>query len=390
MGKSKERLEILLLGYFDQSITKEENEELWSYVLDPAYQIELERSFPNAYDSEILIPNDELNLVRKQNILNHIFDHQKSQSRKIIKKLWPRRIAVAAAILLVISVGLIFFKYKLANPSSMEGYNAVTPGKVGATLTLASGKKIKLSEVVNGKLAQEAGVVITKSANGQLVYEVKGSALNLDKMNTLSTANGENYQVHLPDGSLIYLNAASSLTYSVGLMARGERRVRLEGEAYFEISKDNAHPFIVESKGQEVKVLGTHFNVNSYADEEVAKTTLLEGSVRIGTADEQKILKPGEQAIVRASRIKLAKADLEAAVAWKNGEFIFNGESITEVMRILSRWYNVEIEYQGPITKERFEGNVLKEKDITEVLELLELTSAVHFKIEGRKIIVTK
>ncbi|HWW43240.1 FecR family protein [Pedobacter sp.] len=390
MEKSKERLEILLLGYFNQSITKEDNEELWSYVLDPVYQIELEQLFPNAYDSEILIPNDELDLLRKQNILNYIFNHQQSQSGITVKKLWPRRIAVAAAILLVISVGLIFFRYKLTNQSSMEGYNVVTPGKVGATLTLANGKKIKLSEAVNGKLAQEAGVVITKSANGQLIYELKEADHNLDKMNTLSTANGENYQVHLPDGSLVYLNATSSLTYSVGLIDHGKRRVRLDGEAYFEISKDKMHPFIVESKGQEVKVLGTHFNVNSYADEEVIKTTLLEGSVHIGTADEQKTLKPGEQAIVRANKIKLAKVDLEAAVAWKNGEFVFNGESITEIMRILSRWYNVEIEYQGPITRERFEGSILKEKNITEVLELLKLTNAVHFKIEGRKIIVTK
>jgi len=323
---------------------------------------------------------------------SRVSEHQIENRHIPVRKLWSR-IAAAASIILVAGIALYFYSNKIRQDVVRNTFNSssITPGKNSATLTLANGKKILLSSMANGALPSEAGVTITKTADGQIIYQTNDQQnASASKINTLSTAKGETYQVRLPDGSLVALNAASSLSYSTALSKMGERRVELTGEAYFEVAKDKLHPFIVKTTSQEIKVLGTHFNVNSYSDEASVKTTLLEGAVNVATATDQRILKPGEQAIAHANRINVVKADLESAVAWKNGEFVFTGLSITEIMRQLSRWYNVEIEYRGPVTTERFEGSAMKEKNITEVLELLQLTDAVHFKIEGRKIIVTK
>jgi ferric-dicitrate binding protein FerR (iron transport regulator) len=224
-----------------------------------------------------------------------------------------------------------------------------------------------------------------------LVYSAVGSGSGKDlKQNSVSTPRGGKWRINLPDGTAVWLNAASSITYPASFSGSRTRQVELKGEAYFEVAKDKAHPFIVKTDNQEVQVLGTHFNLNSYADEASTKTTLLEGAIKITAAGQQKLLKPGEQAILNGKVLKISAADLETAVAWKNDEFVFKGESIKEIMRVLARWYNIDAEYSGPVTTEEFQGKIGMQKNITEVLQLLELTEAVHFKIEGRKVIVTK
>ena len=218
--------------------------------------------------------------------------------------LW-KRISIAAALATVIISAGLFYYTQNSNTRSQKTAIAknIIPGKVGATLTLANGKKIKLSDAVNGEIANELGVSVTKMQNGQLLYRLKSSSSKgavKNAVNTLSTGRGETYTLILPDQSKVWLNAASSITYSTDLVdSKGIRKVQLQGEAYFEVFKDKAHPFIVSTANQNVEVLGTHFNINSYVDEPVTATTLVEGSVKISKAKFSRLLKPNQQALQR-------------------------------------------------------------------------------------------
>jgi transmembrane sensor len=309
-------------------------------------------------------------------------------------KLWPR-LAGAAAIFLMLGAGILYYIGKADNklPKNEAYANDVTPGSVGATLTLANGQKIKLTDALNGELAKEEGVVITKSANGKLVYSARDIVTEANRMNTLSTARGETYQLQLPDGSKVWLNAASSLTYSASLNKEGIRQVVLQGEAYFEIARDKKRPFIVKTAKQKVEVLGTHFNVNSYSDEAFTATTLLEGSVRINTiadAVANKVIRPGEQAVLAANGLRISEVDIEEAVAWKNGKFIFQQETIGTVMRKIARWYDVEVVYEADLKDKTFSGSMSRFENVSQVLRKIEMTDLVHFKVEGRRIVVMK
>ncbi|MDR6781477.1 transmembrane sensor [Pedobacter africanus] len=309
-------------------------------------------------------------------------------------KLWPRLVGIAAAVTAII-VGTWFYIRQTAPTQKATAHSEITlndiaPGKQGATLTLANGKKIRLGNAANGELAKEAGLVITKTANGQLIYEVEKGHGELSKVNTLTTARGETYEVRLPDGTLVWLNAASSLSYATKPNERGERKVKLEGEGYFEVAKDKDHPFVVQTRGQEVEVLGTHFNISSYADDEVEKTTLVEGSIRLSSGGRTRLLKPGQQANIKGTGISVEDVDTDQAIAWKNKEFMFQSESIEGVMKAVERWYNVEVIYVGARTKERFTGGVSRYDNVSKVLDIVEFTGASHFKITGRKIYVSK
>lgn len=330
--------------------------------------------------------------VKSTAIFQKITEGIKDQTQIIpapkVVRLWPR-IAIAAAVVLVIFVGVWFLNNNTSDRKAAEIRYAsdVTPGKIGATLTLANGKKILLSDAANGELVNEAGVSISKTVDGQLIYEITGTTDN--SLNTLSTTNGETYQVKLPDGSKVWLNSASSLSYRTSLNENGIRRVNLTGEAYFEIEKDAEHPFIVESGNQQVEVLGTEFNVNAYQDEKVFRTTLLEGSVKLSEAGVSKVLVPGTQAANAKGQIKLSKVDTELAVAWKNNKFIFDRLPIEEIMRMIARWYNLEVVYEGNIPTGTFWGSVSRFENVSKALVPLEATGNVHFKIEGRKIYVS-
>jgi transmembrane sensor len=270
----------------------------------------------------------------------------------------------------------------------------VLPGKNKAVLTLADGKKISLSDAMNGDIAKEAGFSITKTADGQLVYNVAESKNIEDtRLNTISTPNGGEWQIRLPDGSIVWLNAASSIQYSLNIGTAKQRVVKLDGEAYFEVAKNKEHPFIVETDKQSVEVLGTHFNINSYHDEIVTKTTLLEGSVSVShnITNQNEILKPGEQSIVSVSGIDVKSVDVDEAIAWKNGYFMFNNEKQESILRKVARWYNVEIEYADPAAKDvMYYGTVSRFEKISKVLTKFEQTGEVRFDIKGNKVIVYK
>lgn len=386
------RINYLYQKYLAKNLTTEELEDFKSLVIDSTKEVELGALLDKRWE-ELQI--DELPDVPKltdQKVYSYVLNHR--PELKNILKLWPR-IAVAAAIAIVLfCAGLFFYKLNINQEqlNQIAYKNDVAPGKTGATLTLANGKKIRLSDAANGELANEAGVLVTKSANGQLVYEIKGSDIGTNKINTLSTARGETYQVRLPDGSLVWLNAASSLTYSANLTAHGKRRVRLDGEGYFEIAKDKTHPFVVTTGKQEVEVLGTHFNINAYANEPVVKTTLIEGKVKVnGFNGHEKILKPGEQATLTENNLLIHQADEDEVLAWRNGLFIFNDEPLESIMRKIARWYDVEVIYEGNVDRNQlFGGGISRYDNISILLKTLEITEGVHFKIQGRRIVVTK
>lgn len=326
------------------------------------------------------------------NNLSIIWERLPAGKARIIR-LWPR-VAVAVAVAVVIfGAGLFYFtKSNIDNMQIANNQVQINPGGNKAILTLADGTKISLSDAKLGEVAAQSGVRISKTADGQLVYDASGSA-NSNKQieyNTIEAPVGGQWQVKLPDGSLVFLNALSSITYPTKFVDK-ERNVKISGEAYFEIAHNKEMPFKVSSQGQTVEVLGTHFDIMAYSDEKVVKTTLLEGSVKIANGGRTQILKPGEQAQVSADGIKVSdEVDLEDVVAWKNGYFKFN-ENLESILNKVARWYNVEVVYQQGLNRDQsFSGKILRSKDISSVLKIMELTEKVHFKIEGRQIIVMK
>ena len=307
--------------------------------------------------------------------------------------LWLRISAAAAAIFIMVGIGLVFQKDRLQNQQAVNIFlNDIPAGKQSATLTLDNGQKIILSEANSGQLTAESGIVISKSADGQLLYQLDGqnAVAAAGKIHTLSTGKGENYRLQLPDHTEIWLNSASSIKFPASFDGLKTRKVELRGEAYFEVAKDQEHPFIVKTEQQEVQVLGTHFNINSDPDQGNTRTTLLEGSVKITNRDKkEQLIKPGEVSLVNeGAAILVSPADLKTTMAWKNGYFRFKGEHIEEVMLKISKWYAIEVSYQGPISKEKFSGNISMNKNISEVLNMLSYANAVKFKVEGRRVTV--
>lgn len=300
---------------------------------------------------------------------------QQSGVPKFIK-LWPY--IAAAVVLLVLSTYLFkpsYFKQENSANTEVEN-NDIRPGQAGATLTFANGKKIKLSD----------------ATNGQQINNVSSSDLKTNMINTLSTAKGETYMVILPDQSRVWLNAGSSLTYAAALLYKGIRKVKLEGEAYFEITKDLQHPFIVESREQEIKVLGTHFNVNNYTYEDDVKITLLEGSLQITplqNPEKKVILKPGEQAVASKKFLNIFPNNTEVAIAWKQGYFHFENDTLKTILNRLAYWYKVDFIYENDVSELMFSGRIARKHPLKDILKLLALTGKVEFRTEGRKVYVS-
>jgi len=311
--------------------------------------------------------------------------------KKPSKKRW--QYAAAAVLFLAISIAVTaFLKTGVFKGVNTDLAKATKFKPVGnkATLMLSNGKVIVLDGGETKEVRDKHGQLVALNANKELSYnnDSTSKAGFVNETNTLTTPKGGQYTVVLPDGTKVWLNAASSITYPLAFQAH-ERKVQITGEAYFEVTKDPDKPFKVLSGKQEVEVLGTHFNINAYTDEPVINTTLLEGKVKVTAGPNQALLIPGEQAQLAATGLTVNQnVDLEEATAWKNGYFVFDHEHIESVMRKLSRWYDVDVAYEGPISKDRFGGSVSRDKNAAELLEKLELTGQIHFKIEGRKVIV--
>lgn len=319
-------------------------------------------------------------------------DFNRSQQRRF---LWPKAIAAAAAVVLMVLSfgGYFYFQNKSVETENRLAVNThdVDPGGNKATLTLADGSTISLTDANNGELAKQSGVKISKSKNGELVYSVVASDATPLAFNTISTPKGGIYQVNLPDGTKVWLNAASSIKFPTTFAQLSQRKVELEGEAYFEVAKNKKVPFVVSTSGQQVQVLGTHFNISSYSDEGELKTTLLEGSVKVVAANTI-VLKPGQQSNLKrngSGDLKVSKANIAQVMAWKNGFFHFEKENLHEVMRQLSRWYDIEVIYEVDRHDDEFMGDIPRGIKLSEALKILSF-EGTQFRIEGRKLIVKK
>jgi transmembrane sensor len=315
------------------------------------------------------------------------------------------RMAVAAVLILIIGAGALWFipgsSHGLAKTADTALHqNDVLPGGNKAVLTLANGSAIILDSAANGELAKQGNTTILKTAGGQLAYNILNEKPAEVLYNTLATPRGGQYQLVLPDGSKVWLNAASSIRYPVAFTG-GDRNVEITGEAYFEIAKDKAKPFHVKAYGMKVEVLGTHFNVNAYPDEPGIRTTLLEGSVKIVMArqtqggqpaqqgQQELILLPGQQARVERNITLVKAADLDQVMAWKNGLFNFNDADLQTVLRQLARWYDIDVKFEGSGPARSFHGKITRDLNLSQVIRVLQAVE-VKFRIEGRTLIVTQ
>jgi ferric-dicitrate binding protein FerR (iron transport regulator) len=334
----------------------------------------------------------------------------------LVKHLNNRRFIqglIAAAVVIILIVSTIFWfinnkgaKKELATTTVKEKVQAVAPPEMNkARITLGNGDEVALDTLTDGVLAMQGEVNVVKASDGQISYKGTTGKQGSGKMayNTLTNPRGSKIvSINLSDGTKIWLNSESSLRYPV-VFNGNERRVELTGEAYFEVAPSfirsgKKRPFYVTANNVTVEVLGTHYNVNSYTDESTTKVTLLEGSVKVkldrGGQHSEVVIKPGEQATISqtsqtSQSIPVQTADLDRVMAWKNNTFYFDGESLDAIMKQLARFYNVEVEYEGNIPDKRFGGMISRNKNLNEVLSVLEL-SGIHFRMEGKKIIVLK
>jgi transmembrane sensor len=316
-----------------------------------------------------------------------------------VRHLWPvpHKISAAAAILILCVAGCYLVFHQEDRPPVVTQSPIppdIPPGSNKAILTLADGRKINLDDAKSGELAKQAGISISKSATGELVYTITKSR-NSDAgsaINKIETPKGGQYQVILPDGTHVWLNAASSLTYPTPFSGM-ERRVSLKGEGYFEVTRDAKRPFKVDVDGQtEVKVLGTNFNINAYPEEKTMNTTLLEGAVLLQSNALSSMLVPGQQGQVARNGdpiVLVNQADIDQVIAWKNGFFSAHSASLEMIMRQVERWYDVNVVFKEEVQAE-FVAKLPRDLPLSKLLTLLELTKQVHFKVEGKTIEVMK
>jgi ferric-dicitrate binding protein FerR (iron transport regulator) len=315
------------------------------------------------------------------------------------RPMWVFKLAAASVVLLLVYGGYRWINKEKPQPQvavmqSVYG-DDVPAGGNKASLTLADGQTYDLNTITEGNLSVQPGTTIDKS-KGEVIYGKNGADSGAVAYNVLRTPLGGQYKIVLPDGSRAWLNAGSSLKYPTAFTGN-KRNVEMTGEIYFEIEPDKARPFLVrvaarnaKGKDMEITVLGTHFNISSYGDEPTMQTTLLEGSVRVKKDEVTKVLSPGQQARVttgEAHDIAVKAVDTESVVAWKEGRFEFNG-NIREIMRQISRWYDLDVKYEGNVERKSFAGTISRKNNVSEVLKMLEMTGGIQFRIDDRKITV--
>lgn len=308
-----------------------------------------------------------------------------------LKASWFR---YAAAVILMLGAGTYLWFTNTKNEVAFTNDNKrlqtdIAPGSDRAILTLSDGSTIVLENAKKGAIAQQGNTKVIKLTNGQLAYNV-GNTLNKETLyNIVTTKRGDQYRVTLPDGSKVWLNAASSIKFPTAFTGT-ERIVEITGEVYIEVAKSKEKPFTATANGTAVKVLGTSFNMNAYKDEGPTKTTLVEGSVKVIKGNKEVTLNPGQQAMIADNNnaIKVTdNTDIEQTLAWKNGLFQFKGADIATIMRQISRWYDVEVSYESKVPARRLTGELPRNIPLSSLLKALEL-NGIHFRVENRNIIV--
>jgi transmembrane sensor len=383
---NEKRIRELARKWLDQTISPDEEREfaVW-YNAGQDEPVEVPSSFAES---------EEILKARILNKINNAIDDKKEHSKKMIPARW---ISIAASILLIVAAGT-YFRQRNCKPhqaaianQKKRLLNDVAPGGTKALLTLADGTKIVLNEAKNGVVANQGLTRLNKAKNDQLIYETDNKPQNNAPVvyNTISTPKGGQFTVVLSDGSKVWLNAASSITFPT-TFSPSERKVTITGEVYFEVAKNKRLPFRVITSNQTVEVLGTHFNINAYADEGTIKTTLIEGSVKVSSGKLSAVLQPNQQADISANGadiFTIQTVDTEKVLAWKNGGFEFENEELSVIMNQVSRWYDVSVKYDGDVAKARFTGSISRNVNLSELLKMLKYTG-IDFKIEGQTVIV--
>lgn len=389
---TKESIETLYNQYLNNNISKEELEDFLQMLHTPEGDLTVSSLMDGTW--------------------REMFETSQPAVVPIYKRIWIK-VAAAAIIFIALSVGGYFIfinpqPKQIVETEKQQLYNHkddIAPGGNKAVLTLANGTQIVLDSAAKGALTQEGNTKIIKLDNGQLAYDpLNHSSTSLHSSpslrtgevlyNTISTPKGGQYQIVLADGSKVWLNAASSLRFPASFSGK-ERKVELTGEGYFEVAHDADSPFKVSADGMTVQVLGTHFNINAYSDEGSVKTTLLEGSVKVknempaNLESSSILLKPGEQAdFTKDHNFKInSHPDLEEVMAWKDGNFEFNNTPVTDIMRQISRWYNVEIDYRGARPSRRLTGKISREVNLSKLIDMIQYTG-VNMRIENKKVII--
>ncbi|QEC42925.1 FecR family protein [Pseudobacter ginsenosidimutans] len=394
--------EQLFEGWMAGTLSKEEV----NVFLD---RLEQTSAYPNLIDAAL--DNSEHKGLGNVELMEKLYSRilvSKDTVQAPVRKLFPAAVKWAAAILVFIGAATAWWMIRGHEDTAVpvvtvNGADQLLPGGDRAILLLSNGEKLILDSVANGQLAKQEGALIYKSEEGQLDYKQQASTGGVSEKiayNTLFTPKGGQYKLTLPDGTKVWLNAGSSIRYPT-VFDHTERKVDITGEVYFEVAKvlsekgNRKKPFKVvvndlsANRDMEIEVLGTHFNVNAYANEPAIRTTLFEGSVRLKKDKDKYLLQPGQQAQFNTNGENkiMSEINAEEVLAWKNGLFVFDHTDLQTVMRQLERWYDVQVEYRGAVPDMKFGGEIPRNARLQEVLNTLQ-KSKLRFITEGRKIIV--
>lgn len=380
---NKQQIDELIHKYLEGNITQEERDTLLGW-------------YRSVDHNEVVWPESEDALKgRLKNMHQKITDQLNlSSTNRSNKKSFLRPLIAAAIVLFTSSTGLYLFLTK--QHTSIEASSValsdqtIKPGRNKAELKLADGATVVLTDSIQSAKPYAVGNMELQIDNGELSFIPNNKTKNSQTAyHTLNTPKGGQYILNLPDGSKVWLNAESSLTFPDSF-TEDKRQIKLQGEAYFTIAKDKARPFIIEAGGLDIEVLGTEFNVNAYPNENIVATTLVEGLVKITKEKNHVILKPSEKNTWNRSSgaFITEKTNVNTATSWKDGYFTFDETNIYDIMPQLARWYNIDVEYKENLSNKVYTGRILKRSEIKEVLNMLELTGTINFEIKGRRVIV--
>ncbi len=393
MEPSSSRLALLFSRYYSGLLTAAETNELMHLIRisedDKALSELLRKEWEMfSYDTQEFSTEESTQMLESILTKLNIKEVEQVPAPRVRSMMWFR---AAASVLIAGGLAFYMLQNKLRAPELVVASTQVTdigPGGNRAVLSFSDGKKIMLDDVENGLVTKHGAAQFTKTGEGQLSFMVFKTAEEADfQTNTLSTPKGGEYQLTLHDGTKVWLNASSSIRFPT-VFSDKNRIVEISGEVYFEVVKDQKRPFRVKFGTSEVEVLGTTFNIMAYQDESSPKITLVEGAVNLRDGSESKKLRPGEQGVVLSNgKILSALIDLDQELAWKSGLFYFKDSGIEEIMRQVARWYNIEVHYQGEISKRQFTGKVSRNVNIAQLLNMLRF-AGVNCEIENKIVIV--
>lgn len=381
--KDSKHIQQLFEKYINNQTSKEETALLLAYLQHRGNKEAVEKLIENRFDTKTN------NKIVEKEILDRVFNKitLDAPAPKIQKPIWRNIVAIMAVAALIL---FISFPFLNGEKNSLSKMPTVPPGSNKATLTLSSGETIVLENQPDGQLAEDSGMRIEKTGDGGINYtNVNERAQKHPSIHLLNIPKGGQYQLTLTDGTKVWLNSYSSLEYPSCFTGK-ERRVKLKGEGYFEVAKNKEKPFIVETANQQVEVLGTKFNINAYEDEASTRTTLAEGAVRVNSTQRSTLLKPGQQSILTSNNITVRSVDTYQALDWKNGDFNFFHDDLRSIMRKISRWYDIEVILEEPISKETYVAQISRKKQLNDVLKALQLAGSFRYRIQNNKLYVSQ